>query len=79
MDERAMDREVLFRLEAQRRKSGGRARKAAGLTSGDLRRVSDPRLERPQGRSIAAQESAEGIVVAGSVVAAKARTVPARG
>ena len=43
-------------------KSGGRAAKAVGLTSGDLRCVSATRLRMPQGGLTAAQKSAEGIV-----------------
>ena len=44
-------------------KSGGRAVKAVGLTSGGLRCVSATRLRSPQGDLTAAQKSAEGIVV----------------
>lgn len=47
-------------------KSGGRAVKAVGLTSGDLRRVSATRLRPPQGCLTAAQKSAEGIVGGGA-------------
>ena len=43
-------------------KSGGRAAKAVGLTSGGLRCVSASGTESPQGGLIAAQKSAEGIV-----------------
>jgi hypothetical protein len=43
-------------------KSGGRAAKAVGLTSGGLRCVSATRLRLPQGDLTAAQKSAEGIV-----------------
>ena len=46
-------------------KSGGRAAKAVGLTSGGLRFVSAARLRLPQGDLTAAQKSAEGIVCAG--------------
>ena len=47
-------------------KSGGRAAKAVGLTSGGLRCVSATRLKSPQGGLIAAQKSAEGIVGGGA-------------
>ena len=43
-------------------KSGGRAVKAVGLTSGGLRYVSATRLRSSQGDLTAAQKSAEGIV-----------------
>ena len=43
-------------------KSGGRAAKAVGLTSGGLCYVSDSRLRSSQGDLTAAQKSAEGIV-----------------
>jgi len=43
-------------------KSGGRAAKAVGLTSGGLRCVPATGLRPPQGDLIAAQKSAEGIV-----------------
>ena len=43
-------------------KSGGRAAKAVGLTSGGLRCVSNSRLRLSQGDLTAAQKSAEGIV-----------------
>ena len=43
-------------------KSGGRAAKAVGLTSGGLRCVSATGLRASQGGLIAAQKSAEGIV-----------------
>jgi hypothetical protein len=43
-------------------KSGGRAVKAVGLTSGGLRCVSATRLRLPQGDLNAAQKSAEGAV-----------------
>jgi hypothetical protein len=45
-------------------KSGGRAAKALGLTSGGLRCVLATRLRAPQGALIATQKSAEGIVCA---------------
>ena len=54
-------------------KSGGRAAKAVGLTSGGLRCVSATRLRLSQGDLTAAQKSAEGIV--GGSAPAKARTV----
>jgi hypothetical protein len=54
-------------------RSGGRAAKAVGLTSGDLRGVSVTRLRPPQGVLIAAQKSAEGI--GGGCAPPKARTV----
>ena len=44
-------------------KSGGRALKDAKLTSGGLRRVRRSGLGEPQGSLIAAQKSAEGVVV----------------
>jgi hypothetical protein len=44
-------------------KSGGRASKAAKLTSGDLRRVAESQLRGPRGPLTAAQKSAEGVVV----------------
>jgi hypothetical protein len=43
-------------------KSGGRAAKAVGLTSGGLRCVPATGLRLPQGNLTAAQKSAEGIV-----------------
>jgi hypothetical protein len=43
-------------------KSGGRAAKAVGLTSGGLPRVPEAGLSDPQGSKIASQKSAEGIV-----------------
>jgi len=43
-------------------KSGGRAEKAVGLTSGGLRCVLATRLRTPQGGLTAAQKSADGIV-----------------
>ena len=43
-------------------KSGGRAAKAVGLTSGDLRCVPDSGLRSLQSGLIAAQKSAEGVV-----------------
>ena len=43
-------------------KSGGRAAKAVGLTSGGLRCVSVTGLRPPQGGLTAAQKSAEGVV-----------------
>jgi hypothetical protein len=49
-------------IKGAERKSGGCARKAVGLTSGDLRRVPDEGLGEPRGFPIAAQESAEGVV-----------------
>jgi len=52
-------------------RSGGCARKAVELTSGDLLCVADLRLKTPQGVLIASQKSAEGIVV----LETKARTV----
>ena len=52
-------------------RSGGCARKAVELTSGDLLCVADLRLKTPQGVLIASQKSAEGIVV----LQTKARTV----
>jgi len=42
-------------------KSGGCVPKAVELTSGDLLRVADSRLEAPQGVLISQQKSAEGI------------------
>ena len=54
-------------------KSGGRAVKAVGLTSGGLRCVPALGLRPPQGGLIAAQKSAEGIV--GGSAPPKARTV----
>ena len=54
-------------------KSGGRAAKAVGLTSGGLRCVSATGLRSPQGGLTAAQKSAEGIVGGGAPP--KARTV----
>ena len=54
-------------------KSGGRAVKAVGLTSGGLRCVSATRLRPPEGGLTAAQKSAEGIV--GGSAPPKARTV----
>ena len=54
-------------------KSGGRAAKAVGLTSGGLRRVSTTRLRPPQGDPTTVQKSAEGIVGGGAPP--KARTV----
>lgn len=54
-------------------KSGGRAVKAVGLTSGGLRRVPETGLKLLQGGLIAAQKSAEGIV--GGEYPLKARTV----
>ena len=54
-------------------KSAGRAAKAVGLTSGDLRCVSATRLRSLQGDLTAAQKSAEGIV--GDGAPPKARTV----
>lgn len=53
-------------------KSGGRAAKAVGLTSGGLRCVSATRLKSSQGGLTAAQKSAEGIVGGGAPP--KART-----
>jgi hypothetical protein len=47
-------------------KSGGRAVKAVGLTSGGLRCVSATRLRSSQGDLTAAQKSAEGIVGGGA-------------
>jgi hypothetical protein len=47
-------------------KSGGRAAKAVGLTSGGLRCVSATGLRSPQGGLTAAQKSAEGIVGGGA-------------
>ena len=50
-------------IKGAERKSGGRARKADGITSGGLRRV--PRvsgLDEPRDSLTAAQKSAEGIV-----------------
>ena len=57
-------------------KSGGCARKAVELTSGDLLHVLDSRLGGEQSFPIAQQKSAEGVVVRQLM---KARTVPARG
>ena len=54
-------------------RSGGRAAKAVGLTSGDLRCVLVTRLRLPQGVLITAQKSAEGI--GGGCAPPKARTV----
>jgi hypothetical protein len=54
-------------------RSGERAAKAVGLTSGGLRCVSATRLRLPQGGLTAAQKSAEGIV--GGSAPPKARTV----
>ena len=47
-------------------KSGGRAAKAVGLTSGGLGCVSATRLRLPQGDLTAAQKSADGIVGGGA-------------
>jgi hypothetical protein len=47
-------------------KSGGRAAKAVGLTSGGLRCVSATGLRSSQGGLTAAQKSAEGIVGGGA-------------
>ena len=47
-------------------KSGGRAAKAVGLTSGGLRGVSVTRLRSSQGDLTTAQKSAEGIVGGGA-------------
>ena len=44
-------------------KSGGRAWKAAKLTSGGLRGVADTQLRGPRGSLTATQKSAEGILV----------------
>jgi hypothetical protein len=49
-------------IKRAERKPGGCARKAVGLTSGGLRRVPDEGLGESRGFSIAAQESAEGVV-----------------
>lgn len=49
-------------IKGAERRPGGCARKAVGLTSGDLRRVSDEGLGEPRGFPIPAQESAEGVV-----------------
>ena len=57
-------------------KSGGCARKAVELTSGDLLCVRETGLGAEQSALIGRQKSAEGIV---GVQALKARTVPARG
>jgi hypothetical protein len=54
-------------------KSGGRAAKAVGLTSGGLRRVLATGLRPSKGDLTAAQKSAEGIV--GGSAPPKARTV----
>ncbi|WP_271613627.1 hypothetical protein, partial [Bradyrhizobium sp. CCBAU 51627] len=54
-------------------KSGGRAVKAVGLTSGDLHCVSATGVRSSQGDLTAAQKSAEGIV--GGSAPPKARTV----
>jgi hypothetical protein len=54
-------------------KSGGRAVKAVGLTSGGLCCVSATRLRSPQGDLTAAQKSAEGVIGGGAPL--KARTV----
>jgi len=56
-------------------KSGGRAAKAVGLTSGGLRCVPDSGLRPSQDGLIAVQKSAEGIV--GGSAPAKARTLEA--
>jgi len=47
-------------------KSGGRATKAVGLTSGGLHGVSATRLRSSQGDLTAAQKSAEGVVGGGA-------------
>jgi hypothetical protein len=49
-------------IKGAERKSGGCARKAVGLTSGDLCHVSDEGLGEPRGFSNVAQESAEGVL-----------------
>jgi hypothetical protein len=46
----------------QRGKSGGRAARTPGLTSGDLRGVAESRLRSSQGDPTAAQKSADDIV-----------------
>ena len=56
-------------------KSGGRAVKAVGLTSGGLRHVPATGLRSPQGDPSVVQKSAEGIV--GGSAPPKARTVEA--
>lgn len=53
-------------------KSGGCVRKAVELSSGDLLRVAESRLQAPQGALTSPQKSAEGIVVRQRM---KARTV----
>ena len=57
-------------------KSGGCARKAVEMTSGDLPFVSESRLRIEQSVLTGRQKSAEGVVVTEVM---KARTVPARG
>jgi hypothetical protein len=71
-------------------RSGGRAAKVVGLTSGDLRRCPRLGLSEPQGGPIAAQKSAAGIVgdetsrhprgrkPEASLISPKAQTVPGR-
>ena len=54
-------------------KSGGRAAKAVGLTSGGLRCVLATRLRAPRGILTATQKSAEGII--GGSAPLKARTM----
>jgi|tagenome__1003787_1003787.scaffolds.fasta_scaffold20697874_3 hypothetical protein len=71
-DERAMEREVHV-IKGRGGKSGGRAAKAVGLTSGGLHRVPATGLGPLQGGSTAVQKSAEGIV--GGSAPPKARTV----
>jgi hypothetical protein len=66
-DERANGREVHGHQRTGGGKSGGRAVKAVGLTSGGLRCVSVTRLRSSQGDLTAAQKSAEGIVGGGAL------------
>src|SRR6266852_4308417 len=61
-DERAGNREVPT-IKDRSSRSGRCAVKAVELTSGDLRRVPHAGLAGSQGPAIAAQKSAEGIVV----------------
>ena len=63
-------------IKSGKRRSDGYARKAAGITPGDLPGVAETRLRPSRGGLTAGQKSAEGVVVA---EAAKSRTVPARG
>jgi hypothetical protein len=62
-------------IKGAKRKSGGCARKAVELTSGDLRHVPESGLRKPRGFLTMAQKSAAGIVGKKP----KAQTAPARG